>query len=188
MKTSASLKLVVLPCVVYTTWWMTSSLMAQQPKKSVRSTAPVSGKAITVDIPAAIAAGPRGLHSNIVSLNHLEETSMEVDGNFLKVHASVSMMSRIQGPHHLWRLQVTDLKTKELVTDVPYLDQLFQMDPSGVMKPTFDELLELPSGRYQVLLSLSRVPYGVDALDFLRVNNEASAPSLISIPGTIEIP
>jgi hypothetical protein len=187
MRISVTLKLIVIPVVVYATWWTTSSLRAQQSKTVEPPAQATSEKVISAAKEPPIPAEAHVLHPKVASSIRLEASSVEVQGNFIQVHASVSMLSRYQGPSYLWRLTVTDLATDKVASDVPYLSQMFTMDPSGSMKPSFNDVVKLPSGKYGVNLTLHRIPEGFTVEQFFNDKDSLATSAAIRVLETVVI-
>ncbi len=186
MRTSVSLKLIVLPCVACLTWSLVTPIMGRQANLAKEAAASNGGGKFVTNDRAAL--GPPGFHPKLATLNLLKESSVNVQGDVVVVHAAVSMMSRSPGPFHFWRLKVTDQATHAVVSDVPYVEQRFQIAASGIMSPTFDEQMQLPPGKYQILLSLYRIPDGVEVRELVNDADKEMAATLIGVSKTIEIP
>lgn len=117
----------------------------------------------------------------------LRSHSIEVVGREVRVSASVALMDRRPIPNlYLWRLRAFQGEDGPLVLDRPYKGQMFEIDPSGEMNPTFAESIELPPGRYHIRLNLYGVPKGYDLAE-LNDNDRTWASSLIHVPKLVEI-
>lgn len=188
MRTSVTLKLIVIPAVAYMTWLATSSIRAQQTKAvAVAPARVVSGKFDAGATPAAAPAAP-GRPGKLVASILLDQGSITVQGDFIQVHASVLMKFSYQGTRFLWRLAVTDPATDAVLSDVPYLNQQFRMGPSGTMNPTFDEALQLPRGKYRVSLSLYKIPEDLTVEQMLDAPDVAALCTAVRITETVALP
>jgi len=166
--------------------------MAQQSKavkpQAVRPPAEGGSKVAVDHIPAAFVLGAPGPNPKLSSSSRLVEASVASRENFIQVHASVEMMNSHRELFHLWRLKVTDLSTRTVVSDVPYLNQKFRMNPNGTKNPTFDESLQFPSGKYEVALSLYRIPVDVDVRQMLDDEGISATSTIIRVLRTVDIP
>ena len=109
-----------------------------------------------------------------------------VQGNEIRVTASVALSSSKDNSVYLWRLKTVSTSDDSIVIDRIYAEQAFRIHPSGSMKPAFDETVELVKGEYRIMLSLYQLP---ENSDFSELSDEQKAQSakLIQIPKIVTI-
>ncbi len=201
MKNSVTLKLLALPFIVIPTWMLTSALMSQRQSANaspqIASPPPkiasylVDGKSKTIvveEIGKTKASVTQRINPSpaIVSKHSLTSQEFAVAGNDVSIKASVKLMSKVGGVVHLWRLRAFRLDDNSKEFDKPYVEQLFEMDASGRMEPTFSEVIQLPAGRHRVVLSLYAVPKGYDLTE-LNDEQTASSAILINVPEIVDV-
>jgi hypothetical protein len=159
MRLSTSLKLAVLIPVAYATWAVTSGLMAQQVKPTrtivIRDAESPSTQPADVDsIRAPV---------HMTYEYKLKKFDVQVNGTIASVSSSVDMLDTKGDRTYLWRLQSFKHGDAEHAVDIPYLKQMFAIDPSKkTVSPNFTDSIELPQGTHLVILTLYGVPRGFD--------------------------
>ena len=159
MSSKVTLKLIAVGIFACIAWAATKNISAQQ-SNAIRASKPLQIR-MEPATPNIIRALP-GTPDTLVSHNSLEHFSVKATGPLVSVEAAVSMSSKIQTPQHLWRLQVKDATTGQLIVNAPYLNQMFSIDPSGSMVAKYADTIELPPGKYQARVTLYKVPRGID--------------------------
>ena len=182
MRSSVTFKLAVLLPVIFATWFVTSSIIAQHATGN-KSTS-LQKLAGNEAIPQASPAKSRSV--GYAATFHLKNFDINVQDDEVRVAASVAMMARTQDSIHLWRMRAYRAEGDVLELDKPYTEQAFEIHPSGQMSPAFSESFQLPVGKHRILLSLYQVPKGYD-LSELNDEDKALAATVISGAKTIEI-
>ena len=195
MQKSIVLKAVVFCLVSCLTWIATNAIQAQGDKKRpVAATTAYQGglkEGLTVaELPnltqSAFPTHASMFHPKIASKFHLKDESLEVTGNNALIHASVDLMSRYRSRQYIWYLQVRNMDTGQIIVDMPYLHQVFSVPSSGVMNPQFDEVLTLPPGNYQSVLTMNKLPDGVE-IQSLPENVQKAMFAMITVSKTFRI-
>jgi hypothetical protein len=187
MNRSVSIKIAVLTPVVISTWFLTPKIIGRPASAADRPPAPT----ITIDFEnrstSQVIRTGKGAKIQPHSAGWLSSHEFRVQGNEVQVTALVDLMNTRDDTAYLWRLRAHRESDHVVVLDKPYLEQIFTIHPSGRMNPRFEELIQLPSGRHLVTLSLYGVPKDYD-LTNLNDDEKAMAARLIQIPKVIEIP
>ncbi len=167
MRASVSAKLIFLVPVVVATWFLTSSLMAQQGKKP----RPLTPKPTTSVVETAGEAAPGEqlavekadkTPAGLIYRTMIKETKATVNENGVTVTSSAELVDSVGNQSYLWRLRVFSDGVPEPTRDLIYDHQLFSTPRSGMMSPTFTETLPLPQGKHRLQVVLYAVPKGFD--------------------------
>jgi len=173
MRASFSLKLISLIFLGVLTSFVTSRFVGQKRARAQAQPAlafPQGSAVVTdngvnvVEDPAAIDAHMRiPLSNKIISCLNIYRLDGQVNGNKVTVSASTLIREQRRGFNFVWALRAIDMQDR-LVDMIVYDTQVFSM-PEGVIDiwPTFNEVVTLPAGSYNLQLVLYIIPLDFDA-------------------------
>lgn len=187
MKRSVTIKIAVLIPVILTTHYLTTEIRARWVEdkfESPRVEITFLGRNKSIPKPNITSNRPP------VATGYLKGHDIRVVGNEVQITASAYLEEdmRLQGNRSvfLWRVRVHRDEDVTLEVDRPYVEQLFEIHPSGSMSPTFAESFQLPAGRHRVQLTLYRMPKDYDLAN-LNDEKKDMAARYLHIPQVVTI-
>lgn len=120
---------------------------------------------------------------------HLDAMNVSMENGRVVANARASLFDRRNDVAYVWNLAAIDESTRETVAQKLYKDQIFDFAGGRNAHPTFSDGLDLPAGRYRVMLTLYEVPRntGFD-IDSLKDREKSKGQRVLVGVGKIEVP